>query len=261
MKIAVGQLNVSYGDVDRNFKRGESLIKQARDEGCKLILLPEMWTTGFPFRQLKKLSTTTPQILEEIKKLSKDIMICGTYITDKPNSDKVFNTFYAILNGEIVFSYKKIMLFGLTGEDNYFFRGDLSQKNTFKALGTTFGVSICYELRFPELFRKASFDGVLIHLNPAIWPKIRLDHWLILSRARAIENQIFFLTSNGVGLSDKWEIGGHSTIYDPWGEVKSQIKNEEGLAINDITLETVEDTREKLSSFKDSMAAFGKLYF
>ena len=261
MKVAVGQLNVSPGDVDRNFKRGENLIKQAKDEECKLILLPEVWTTGFPFKKLKDLSNTTPQILEEIKKLSKDIMVCGTYITDSLNSDKVFNTFYAILNGEVVFSYKKMMLFGLTGEDKYFDKGDLGQKNTFKALGSTFGVSICYELRFPELFRKASFDGALIHLNPAIWPKTRLDHWLVLGRSRAIENQLFFLTSNGVGLSDKWEIGGYSAIYDPWGEVKSQIKNEEGLAINDIALETVEDTREKLSSLKDSMAAFGKLYF
>ncbi len=260
MKVAVGQFQILPGEVDKNFKKGTELIKQAINESCDLVLLPEVWTTGFLFKKLKDLSKTTPSILEEIKKLSKDIMICGTYVVDNPSSNKVFNIFYALLEGKIAFSYKKTMLFGLTGEDKYFERGDLDQNCTFNALGTTFGVSVCYELRFPEFFRRTSFKGALIHLHPAIWPENRLEHWLTLTRARAIENQFFLLTSNGVGLSGKWELCGHSTIYDPWGEVENRIETKEGLTIQTINLEKTKEVREKLTSLKDSVEFLGDLY-
>ena len=257
----MGQFQVAPGDVDRNFENGVKLIKEAKDKGCNVILLPEVWTTGFPFKKLKDLSKTTPSILEEIKKQSEDILICGTYIVDNPESDKVFNIFYALLNGKTIFSYKKTMLFGLTGEDKYFERGNIDQSCTFEAFGTTFGVSICYELRFPEFFRRTSFNGAIIHLHPSLWPENRLDHWLVLSRARAIENQFFLMTSNGVGISDKWELCGHSTIYDPWGEVENQIKKDEGLAVNTIDLRKVREIRQQLTSLLDSIEILKNVYF
>jgi len=260
MKVAVGQFQIIPGEVDKNFKKGTELIKEAIDKGCDLILLPEVWTTGFLFKKLKDLSKTTPPILEEIKKLSKDILICGTYVVDNPSSDKVFNVFYAFSNGKSIFSYKKTMLFGLTGEDKYFERGELNQNCTFDALGTTFGASVCYELRFPEFFRRTSFKGALVHLHPAIWPENRLDHWLTLTRARAIENQFFLLTSNGVGLSGKWELCGHSTIYDPWGKVENQIKKDEGLTIQTIDLKEVHEIRQQLTSLQDSIKFLKDLY-
>ncbi len=260
MKVAVGQFQIVPGDVDRNFEKGAKLIKDAKDKGCNVTLLPEVWTTGFLFKKLKDLSKTTLPILEEIKKLSDDILICGTYVVDNPASDKVFNIFYAFLNGKAIFSYKKTMLFGLTGEDKYFERGNIDQSCTFEAFGATFGVSVCYELRFPEFFRRASFNRAIIHLHPAIWPENRLDHWLTLTRARAIENQFFLLTSNGVGLSGKWELCGYSTIYDPWGEVENQIKKDEGLAIQTINLRKVQEIRQQLTSLKDSIDFLKDLY-
>jgi len=260
MRVGVAQFQILPGEVEQNYKKGENFIKQAKEEGCDLLLLPEVWTTGFLFKKLKELSKTTPDILKEIKKLSEGIMLCGTYVVDNPDSDKVFNTFYAILNGEILFTYKKTMLFGLTGEDRFFDRGDVKQVNTFEALDTTFGVTVCYELRFPELFRKASFSGAKVHLHPAIWPQTRLEHWITLTRARAIENQLFLLTTNGVGISGKWELCGHSTIYDPWGEIEGKIENEEGLVIKTIDLEKVNSARQKLTSLSDSMEFLKDFY-
>ena len=260
MKVGVAQFQIVPGEVEQNYKKGENFIKQAKEEGCDLILLPEVWTTGFLFKKLKELSKTTTDILKEIRKLSEGIMICGTYVVDNPDSDKVFNIFYAILNGEILFSYKKTMLFGLTGEDRFFDRGDIEQTNTFEALDTTFGVTVCYELRFPELFRKASFNGAKVHLHPAIWPQTRLEHWTTLTRARAIENQFFLLTTNGVGTSGKWELCGHSTIYNPWGEILVNLKHREGLEFAHINLEDVEKTREQLTSLKDSIKFLKDIY-
>ena len=252
MRVAVGQLQVIAGDVDKNFSKGTELIRQAKDEKCELILLPEVWTTGFLFKKLKDLSKTTPEILKELKKLSDNICICGSYVVDDEESDKVFNIFYAIKDGNILFEYKKTMLFGTTGEDKYFKNGNFTQKNTFEIDNATIGVSICYELRFPEFFRKAVLKGAVIHLHPAIWPKTRLDHWNTLTKARAIENQLFLLTSNGTGISGKWELAGHSTIFNGWGEILTTAKESEGIFIADLNLNEVKKIREQLPSLDDS---------
>ena len=197
MKVAVAQFEITPGNTEKNFNKGLAFIGEAIKKQCRLILLPEVWTTGFLFKKLKNLSAQTPEILEELKKISKDICICGSYVIDDKSSDKVFNIFYAIDKGKIIFEYKKTMLFATTGEDKFFIPGDINQKNTFTLEDITIGVSTCYELRFPEFFRKSAFRRALIHLHPAIWPVNRLNHWLTLTAARAIENQYFLLTANG----------------------------------------------------------------
>jgi len=261
MKVAVGQFQVFPGEVEKNFKKGEMLIQNAKREQCDIILLPEVWTTGFPFKKLKELSKTTPEILEELKKLSENTMICGSYVVDNPDSDKVFNIFYAIYNGEVTFSYKKIMLFSFTGEDRFFEKGALSQRNTFDHNGMVFGVSICYELRFPEFFRRSSFNGALAHLVPAIWPKPRCRHWQILSETRAIENQFFVLTSNGSISSGKWEMCGSSTIFNPWGEpMKRMESNEVGIITYEIDKMEIEKIRDKFPAFYDSRKNFAPIF-
>ncbi|WP_022669535.1 nitrilase-related carbon-nitrogen hydrolase [Hippea alviniae] len=259
MRVAVGQMQVIAGDVDKNFSKGIELIKQAKDEKCELILLPEVWTTGFLFKKLKELSKTTPEILKEIKAISNDICICGSYVVDDKESDKVFNIFYAIKDGKIIFEYRKTMLFGSTGEDKYFRNGGFKQKNTFIIDNTTIGVSICYELRFPEFFRKAALNGAVVYLHPAIWPETRLEHWNTLTKARAIENQLFLLTSNGVGMSGKWKLAGYSTIFNGWGEILTTAQKSEGIFTADLNIDEVKKIREQLPSLVDSKI-FRELY-
>lgn len=257
MRLAVGQMEIAAGDVDKNVDTGFRLIKNAKEQDCDLILLPEVWTTGFLFKKLKELSKTTPDILDELKTLSNNIIICGSYVVDDKNSEKrVFNKFFAVRNGKIVFEYTKTMLFGVTGEDRYFSRGDIGQKNTFIFDGITFGVSVCYELRFPEFFRKAAFNGALVHLHPAIWPVSRLDHWLTLTKARAIENQVYFLCSNGTGISGRWELAGNSTIYSPLGNELKNTHNTIDISYIDIDIDVIKQARENLPSLKDSIIFF-----
>ncbi len=255
MRLSVGQMEIIAGNVDKNVDTGFKLIKKAKEHACDLILLPEVWTTGFLFKKLKELAKTTDDVLSEIKKLSNNITICGSYVVDTED-DKVFNKFFAIRNSEIIFEYTKTMLFGATGEDIYFLRGDINQKNTFTLSGITFGVSICYELRFPEFFRRAVFDGALVHLHPAIWPKSRLDHWLTLTRARAIENQVYFLCSNGTGMSGKWELAGNSLIYNPWGVGLKNMNTKIDISYVDVDINVIKQARENLPSLKDSVIFF-----
>jgi omega-amidase len=257
MRVAVGQMEILPGDVDKNSQNGFELIEKAKLSGCDLILLPEVWTTGFLFKKLKELSKTTQGIIERLKELSGDITICGSYVVDDLNDDKkVYNKFFAISRGEIVFEYTKSMLFGVTGEDKYFSRGGVSQKNTFRINDTVFGVSICYELRFPEFFRRAAFDGAIVHLHPAIWPVNRLEHWKNLTKARAIENQFYLLCSNGTNKSGKWDLAGNSAIYNPWGDTIANLKQNTNITYTDIDLNIIKQSRENLPSLKDAMAYF-----
>ncbi len=257
MRVAIGQMEIVPGDIDKNLKEGLNLIKEAKENRCDLILLPEVWTTGFLFKKLKALSQYMDDTLEEIKNISKDILICGTFVVDDESDDKkVFNRFFAIKDKEILFEYTKTMLFGVTGEDRYFSRGSINQTNVFKFKDVSIGVSVCYELRFPEFFRRASFNGAMIHLHPAIWPLSRLEHWNTLTKARAIENQLYFLCSNGVGMSGKWQLSGNSKIYSPWGDELTNLNETTGIQYIDIDFSEIEEARKNLPSLKDSIEFF-----
>ncbi len=257
MRLAIAQMEIIPGDVEKNLNTGFKLINDAIDNECDLVLLPEVWTTGFLFKKLKELSKTTPDVLKDIKEISNKITVCGSYVVDDNTSfDKVFNKFFAIKDGKILFEYTKTMLFGVTGEDKYFTKGKINQKNVFLLNDITFGVSICYELRFPEFFRKAAFNGAVVHLHPAIWPINRLEHWLTLTKARSIENQVYLLCSNGVGVSGKWELAGNSIIYDPWGEILQNANSHTTIKYINIDSNTIEKARNNLPSLKDSMRFF-----
>jgi len=257
MRVAVGQMEVIPGDVEKNLKNGLDLISKAKKNGCDLILLPEVWTTGFLFKRLKELAKFTEETINEVKKASKDILICGTFVVDnEQDNKKVFNKFYAIHNQKTVFEYTKTMLFGVTGEDSYFSRGDIKQNNVFEFNEVKIGASVCYELRFPEFFRRASFNSALIHLHPAIWPVSRLEHWNTLTKARSIENQLYFICANGTGKSGKWELAGNSKIYSPWGEVVEDMEKATGIKFTDINFKEIEEARKNLPSLKDSLRFF-----
>jgi len=250
MRVSIAQMEIVSGDVDNNYKLGMHLIQKAKNQNSDLVLLPEVWTTGFAFKKLGDLSKTTFSILEEIKKISHNIAICGTYVV-KINS-KIYNIFYAIHNGKIIFEYTKSILFSVTGEDRYFEAGSINQNNTFDFSDTKIGVSICYELRFPEFFRKSAVNGATIHLHPAIWPMGRVEHWQTLTRARSIENQFYLLTANGCKTSGKWQLAGNSSVYNPWGEVLVNLQNAVGISTIDIDTNLIENTRKNLPSLEDS---------
>lgn len=250
MRASIAQMEIVSGDVDSNYKMGMYLIQKAKKQNSDLVLLPEVWTTGFAFKKLADLSKTTPEILKEIKKTSYGMAICGTYVVNR--DDKIYNIFYAVYNGEIIFEYIKSMLFSITSEDKYFAAGSINQENTFYFHNMRFGVSICYELRFPEFFRRSAIKGAIVHLHPAVWPINRVEHWQTLTRARSIENQFYLLAANGCKISGKWKLSGNSAIYDPWGKILVNLQNTVGISTVDIDMDLIEDTRKNLPSLKDS---------
>jgi len=249
VNAAAIQFNVKQGDVDTNLAYVREALKRVAAWGAQLVLLPEMWSSGFDYKNLNLLSLRTAEIVEELTALSRelDLVIIGSM--PEPNKDKVFNTIYVVDNGRLAGIYRKIHLFSLLGEDKAFSGGDnwlLADTSIGKV-----GVIICYDLRFPELSRRLAIEGAEIICIPAQWPKPRQEHWRTLLRARAIENQLFVVSCNACGVIGKLDFFGMSMIIDPRGEVLAEAGEEEGEVFSVLDMQTMIDWRSQIPCFND----------
>lgn len=249
VNAAAIQFNVKQGDVDANLAYVREALKRVAAQGAQLVLLPEMWSSGFDYKNLNQLSLRTAAIVEELTALSLKLSLVIVGSMPEPNKDKVFNTIYVVDNGRIAGTYRKIHLFSLLGEDKAFSGGDkwlLADTSIGKV-----GVVICYDLRFPELSRRLALEGAEIICIPAQWPKPRQEHWRTLLRARAIENQLFVVSCNACGVIGKLDFFGMSMIIDPKGEVLAEAGEEEREVFSALDMQTMIDWRSQIPCFND----------
>jgi omega-amidase len=251
IKISLAQTNISFGNPEDNYEKGLVLIDQASNEGCDLILFPELWTTGYDLTNIKFYTQQNDAILNQLKFVAKNkkISIGGSYIFRI--EDRFYNSFIIInSDGDICSIYNKLHLIKIYKEDLYFTPGDQIQVNTFQ-WGKA-GLAICYDLRFPEMFRKMALNPVEIFLLVAEWPAKRIEHWRILIRARAIENQVFVAAVNSVGLQGTELYGGCSCIISPSGEILAEAEPEqERLIISEIDLDSINESRKSMNILQD----------
>lgn len=243
------QFNVKQGDVDANLAYVRAALKRAAEQGAQLVVLPEMWSSGFAYRQLNELALRTAGIVEELQELSRrlKLVICGSM--PEPNGDKVFNTAYVVDNGRLAGIYRKLHLFTLLGEEKAFSGGDqwlLADTSVGRI-----GVIICYDLRFPELSRRLALEGAQVICVPSQWPKPREEHWRTLLRARAIENQLFVVSANACGLVGKLDFFGMSMIINPKGEVLAEAGEEQGEIVAQLDMQVMSDWRAQIPCFND----------
>lgn len=246
MNISIAQMQVHEGQIEKNFETSLAMIEKALSDKSKVVLFPELFLSGFDYQNLKSISKIMPNYINKLLEKTDTIAICGTFLENI--DDKIFNTFYCLYEKKVVFKYSKIKLFEVTKENDYFCPGDKRQENTFDLFGVKFGVCICFELRFPEILRKAALKGAQVMLLSAIWPIERLIAWQTLPVARAIENQAFVATCNANDKSGKWVCAGHSGIYDPDGLLLSSAYNQTTLKTVTINPEYVKNVREKFPS-------------
>jgi omega-amidase len=237
VRIALAQQRMS-ADRDVNLMKGLSLIKRALQVKANLVILPELFTTGFYESNLRSVKVLEEE-LDLVLKLSKDkeIMIIAG-VAEK--SDKLYNSAVLIHKGEIVGIYRKNLLFPLTKEKEIFSPGKGFE--VFETPVGKIGILICYEIRFPELARKLVKKGAEIIAVPAEFPKERIEHWKTLLRARAIENQVFVAGVN---------YGGSSMIIDPEGKVLVEGGAYQEILMSDVDLTEVQRVREKYPFLKD----------
>lgn len=243
------QFNVKPGDLDTNLTYVREALARASGQGANLAVLPEMWSSGFDYKNLNKLALRTQGIVDELLELSRKLKLVIVGSLPEPNGDKVFNTIYVADNGALAGVYRKIHLFSLLGEDKAFSGGDrwlLAETSLGKI-----GVIICYDLRFPELSRRLALEGAQVICVPAQWPKPRQEHWRTLLRARAIENQLFVVSCNACGLIGKLNFFGMSMIINPKGEVLAEAGEEQCEISAGMDLQEMVDWRAQIPCFDD----------
>jgi predicted amidohydrolase len=232
-----------------------SVIAQGLD-GKKpdLIMLPEFWYGGaFNIEQSVSLATTFPgPISDDICDIAatNDVWIhAGSFVENINGS--LFNTSLLVDGqGHIAATYNKIHLFGFSeGESKHLTNGD-ELVCVATPLGMT-ALTTCYDLRFPELFRKLNEKGATSILMTSGWPVPRIEHWNVLTKARAIENQSVFIGCNGVGTNGDTTLGGNSVVVDAWGKVLNEPTTIEQVINVEIDLQSVNQAREKLPVLAD----------
>lgn len=246
-RAACIQFDIRLDDVDANLSFVLSEIKRLSKEGVRLILLPEMWSTGYAWRKLGRLSERTPGILDEIKEVSKKGCIVIGSMPEK-DGESVYNTAYVIDGGRLKGKYRKVHLFAPMKED-YFLKAGNEPLLCDTSIGKI-GVLICYDVRFPELPRRLTLEGAEMLVVPAEWPHPRLEHWRTVLKARAIENQLFVIAANRCGRQGMVRFCGNSMIVNPWGDVIAEAVDEEITITADIDLNLVAKYRKEMPALK-----------
>jgi predicted amidohydrolase len=220
VKAAAVQFTIVLGEIAPNLDHVRKELARLAQEGVELVVLPEMWATGFAYKQLNELARQTGELVAELRELSAryGMVIVGSL--PEPHENKVYNTAYLLDRGELKGSYRKIHLFSLMQEDRAFDAGE-ARLLVDTSVGRI-GVFICYDLRFPELARRLAVEGAEILVVPGEWPKPRDEHWRTLLRARAIENQLFLVAANCCGVTGKLDFFGMSMIINPKGELLAE---------------------------------------
>jgi len=254
MKISLIQMDVKRGVPDRNYEQAAILVREAASHDPDVILLPEMWNTGYELEIIRDLADPegkrTEALMSDLSSELEVNIVAGSVACRQGN--EVFNTLMAFdRKGKKIAEYSKIHLFRLMQEDRYLRPGALPC--VFDLEGIRFGTIICYDLRFPELSRLLALEGVEVLLVPAQWPYPRLAHWRTLLDARAIENQFFVAACNRVGQDpDKTTFFGYSRVVDPWGNSLGEITDErEGILTVEMDLGEVEKVRATIPVFQD----------
>lgn len=253
MKISLIQMSIREAEPDKNARKVLALLEKAMLDKPDVIVLPEMWNTGYALEQVAELSDKdgqqTKDLLGKFAKENQVNLVAGSVATAKKN--QFFNTTYVFNRaGQVIADYDKVHLFGLMGENRFLQAGH--RESTFELDGVKAASVICYDIRFPEWVRTLMATGGKVLFVVAEWPKKRVAQWEILLRARAVENQAFVVAVNRVGQGTLDDFSGHSLVIDPLGNVILQAPdNQEGVFSVDIDLSEVEKVRGHIPVFAD----------
>ncbi len=251
MKVAGVQLDMAWEDKETNFAKVRDLLASSKVEPGSLILLPEMFATGYSMNVEdihEAHGGPTEQFLKEIAKKHHSHVIGG--IVAKAEDGRGLNQALVINpHGELTNRYSKLHPFSYAGETNYYTSGQtIETVDTDEFHITPF---ICYDLRFPEIFRHAVQRGANCFAVIACWPAAREEHWLALLKARAIENVSYVIGVNRFGSDPKLTYSGRSQVISPKGEILFDAGSEETVFTFDIELSPLNEFRAHFPVLND----------
>ena len=269
MKVAAAQISCALGDFDANLKKVREFAARAKKSGVDLVVFPEMSDTGYSMPVIQRHARPWKEgAISELQKIANEnslALVAG--ISDR-DGDSIFNA-QVLLNakGEVLAKYRKTHLVTAAPLDE---RACLSPGNEFVAAkigpssqtassartsgvacNFTVGLSICYDLRFPEMARTLTVKhGANVIVNSSAWPNVRAAHLRILALARAVENQSYFIIANRVGTDDGVTFCGGSLIVDPAGKILAAgSPGGEELIEAEISEKIIEEVRSRVTAF------------
>lgn len=254
MKVSLIQMDMAFAAPEENFQKAGRLVREIyAKEKPDTIVLPETWNTGFfPKENLSELAdrdgTQTKALFSPLSRELHVNIVAGSVANQR--NDAIWNTCYVFdRQGNCVAEYDKTHLFTPMGEDDYFRKGEHLCR--FQLDGIDCGVIICYDLRFPELIRSLRLKGLDVLFIVAQWPKVRIPHLQLLTRARAVENQMFTVCCNSCGTAGNTVYGGGSQMVDPWGEVLTVAGGQETCLTAKLDMEIISGIRSSINVFRD----------
>ena len=264
MRAAAVQLN-STDDKDRNLESADRLTRAAAADGADLVVLPEKFNVlGTPEHYREGAETLDGRTIAWARETAAELgvdLVAGSIVERREGREKLSNTSVHIgPGGEIKAVYRKIHMFDVEVGGQVYRESDSEEAGDEIVVsdisGVPLGMTVCYDLRFPELYRILAVRGARVITIPAAFTKVTGQaHWELLIRARAVENQAFVVAADQIGRHppDKESFGG-SMIVDPWGEVLARAPDEEGFVAADLDFERQDEVREKLPSLANRVA-------
>ncbi|GAA0446769.1 carbon-nitrogen family hydrolase [Lentibacillus halophilus] len=254
-KVAMVQMDVTYGDPKVNFHFVGKWVMDAVQSGADIIVLPELWDTGYDLKRFDELADkdlkATIEFLSDLAQQYHVAIVGGS--AAELSGESMKNTMIIIdEDGNLVHTYSKLHLFQLMDEHVHLTGGE--DYPDFELAETDSAGFICYDIRFPEWMRKSAVNGTKVMYVVAQWPKQRIDHWRTLLQARAIENQCYVVACNRVGSDPKNEFGGQSMVIDPWGDIVTDGGPNEKIVLADIDTANVDNVRDQIPIFQDRRA-------
>jgi len=258
LRVGAIQLN-ARADRAANLAAADRLVREAAGRGAQLVLLPEKWTVLGSGAQLRDgAEPIDGPAISWARECARELaleLVAGSFV-ERGADGRLHNTSVHISpDGEIRAVYRKIHMFDVTIDGIAYRESEHEDAGEEIVLsdtagGVELGLTICYDLRFPELYRILALRGARVLLVPAAFTLATTrDHWEALLRARAIENQAFVVAANQIGENEPGRFsGGRSMIVDPWGVVLAQAGDGVGVIVADLDLARLAAIRESLPS-------------
>jgi predicted amidohydrolase len=260
VRAAAVQLN-STDEVDRNLEVTERLVRAAAADGAELVVLPEKWTAlGAPEAIRAAAEPLDGPTLSAAASWSRELgifLVAGSVPELVEGREKLANTSVMLgPDGVRLAVYRKLHMFDVDVADVSYRESEIEQAGDRIALGEAgeaqVGLTICYDLRFPELYRILALRGARVITVPsAFTERTGRDHWEVLIRARAIEDQVFIVAAGQIGAAPPhYRSYGRSMIVDPWGVVVAQAPDTETFVAADLDFANQDDVRDRLPSLR-----------
>jgi predicted amidohydrolase len=235
----------------------QARVAEAAAGGADLVLLPEIWPTGyFGFDRYEQdaepLDGPTVKAMEQAAREGGCHVFMGSLVErDQYDGKRLFNTSVLIgPAGTVLTTYRKIHLFGYESRERQLLAAGRDVVVARTELGAL-GLSTCYDLRFPELYRKMMAAGAEVFLVASAWPAARVEAWRLFNRARAHENLAFLVSCNAAGLGGATKLAGHSMVVSPMGEVRAEADDGPQLLSAEIDLAEVAAARRQFPALED----------